>query len=717
LAITGWSIRLGELSVSCPSDEGVFGRVRPVMPEISPAATDLLWTVPPAPVTFTDRAGLLSLVLSLAESERDGPAICAIHGSSGSGKTVSLFRCAAEVADLFDCAVHLDFQGPDGGGRARLDDAVVELIETLQGHSEAMPTTSTGRLNRYRAMTRGRRVLLLLDGVTDWAQVQTLLPNSSRALVIAAGEAQLDGSAAYGAKFFHLSGLDPENGVQLLTKICVDRPVRSEPDHLRRLVELVDGSPGGIGLIAGRLRSHHGSSVAHLVDELERELAELPLLENSDEPQESNSAPNTARKLIAVTDSAYRRLPSDTAAVFHILGHLPGRRWPKRVVAAALRTSVTETAAHLNALVDADLLELHGDDEYSMASLPRRYARRAGSSAVNAVVLDAAVALAMTAWVDDAIAADFAINEDRLRIDQPEPGPQVREFGSQREAVEYLARCHDDLLEVARRAAAQGMNQPQGVNSLVWRLFQAMWPFYTDHPLTQAWRELADLAVAAAEADNNIRVLARMLCQRSRAHLESGDPAAAKADIDRALQLSKSEGGALYASALDFSGHWLYRQGLYAEALVEFEAALGINEQLGDRRGIGLQSQFRGRCLGKLGRGAEALNDFTRAHRELEISGDFRALSRIACSRAEVLIAQGDDSGAAQSLNDALEYAGRLGKTLLFTRPLELLIEIARGHGEAEAEREYLKEIIALHRNSGLPRLDQWQTRLAELSE
>jgi tetratricopeptide (TPR) repeat protein len=276
--------------------------------------------------------------------------------------------------------------------------------------------------------------------------------------------------------------------------------------------------------------------------------------------------------------------------------------------------------------------------------------------------------------------------------------------------MEWFARSHDDLLAVMRQAAAQQCN------TIVWRLFQAMWPFYSSHVLLQAWRDAANLAVAAARADGDAAVEARMLCLRARGSLEVGDFPAAGTDLDLAAQLSRAENGPLLASVLDFTGQYRYRQGRFADALAAFEASLAINERLGDRRGIALQAQFCGRCLGRLGHGAQALAAFDRASRLIAPFDDARAASRIAYSRAEVLISLGADAEAVASLHDALDSAAGLGQTMLLARPLESLADIAGRLGDRRTERRYVEQVVTLHRRGGSPELGLWQQRLEELS-
>lgn len=682
-------------------NQGVFDRARALPPDVE--VTELavrVWTVASPPGTFIDRGDLVDEVCELATAGRDGPAIIAIAGLSGIGKTAVLRRCAAVLRDRFDVALTVDFTSLLHDGAVALADVLAGLLGDLRVDERWIPADLAGRHRRYLAVTEGRRVLLLLDGVSDAAQVSTLVPNSASALVIVASEIDFDELAADGALQRRLDGLNAEHGAELLTRICADRLVAVEPEQIRRLVTMVGGSPSAIRVLAAQLRSRRGLSVGRLIADLEEEL---------DGGASGQSRTAVGDELTELFDAVYRRLTPDVARLYRLVGNLPGGSWPERAMAAACDSTVDEVVPLIRDLVQANLLDEAADDEYLMPDLVRLHARRAAAADETGDDLDASAVRAMTVLVDDAVAADFAVVRDRFRVGELRVPQQARTFESAQDAMAWLARRHGELLVVGRRAAAQ---QAKG---LVWRLFQAMWPFYSNSPAyLQAWLEFANLAVVDAEGD--AAAVARMLCQRARGHIENSDFTAAGADLARAMELGRADSGALYASVLDFMGQFEYRQEHFDSALAHFEESLVIHERLGDQRGIALQSQFCGRCLGRLGMGEKALTALDRARESIAPFNDFRTSSRIAYSRAEVLIALGWDDEAVASLHDAIDLAAGLGQTMLFARPLELLADIAARLEDPDAERRYVTKVVALHQESGSPELEEWQRRLAELS-
>ncbi|WP_280232559.1 NB-ARC domain-containing protein [Nocardia cyriacigeorgica] len=657
------------------------------------------WTIEPPPALFIDREDLLRLARETAESERDAPAVIALHGLSWNGKTGLLRRIAAALRGMFDIGLTVDFGQLRHDGAVPMSDVVTGLLDDLCVDQRWIPTDLPGQLRRFRAVTEGRRILLLLDGVSDAAQVLALLPNSRHALVIAAGEVALEELADHGAIMRRVTGLGTEHGTELLARLAGARAV-SPPDRSRRLVESVGGSPGMLRVLAGRLRSRRGPSLEELLVDLDGHAAN---------PGPERRSILLDSELIELFANVYDWLSPAAARLYHVLGQLPGRTMSVRIIAAALDMSEDEVEPLIDTMVEGNLLEESGE-EFLVPDLVRRHARLVAATGEDPDYLDAAVARAMGAWAEDAVAADVAVVEDRFRVGGVRRVPGAQAFASKDEALAWLARKHEDLLAVMREAAVRERH------ALVWTLFQAMWPFYTNHFRPQAQREAGDLAVAAAVADGDRAVEARMRCLRARASWEAGDFPSAGADLDRATELSRAENGPLFASVQDFVGQYRYRQGHYADALTAFESSLAINERLGDQRGIALQSQFCGRCLGRLGRRTDALAALDRAAELITSYDDARTASRIAYSRAEVQIALGNNWEAVASLHDARAFAARLGHTMLLAPPLELLADIAPEVEGPDTERDYVEQVVALHRQSGSPELAQWQQRLDDLT-
>ncbi|MEO3926625.1 hypothetical protein ABGB07_22570 [Micromonosporaceae bacterium B7E4] len=210
------------------------------------------WQLPPAVADFVGReAELTRIRRALGDGTgRTGPAVAVLSGLPGIGKTALAVRAGWEVGPAH----------PDGCLYAQLVDdrgVAVDPYEVLGAFLCALgvpegsvPVGRTERRDRYRSVVARRRILVLLDGAVDEAQVRPLLPTgpASAALVTARRPmAGLDGAHPVA-----LDALPVEPAVRLLTGMLPER-VASDLPAAHRLVELCDRLPSAIRVTGSRL--------------------------------------------------------------------------------------------------------------------------------------------------------------------------------------------------------------------------------------------------------------------------------------------------------------------------------------------------------------------------------------------------------------------------------------------------------------------------------
>ncbi|GAA2810376.1 tetratricopeptide repeat protein [Kribbella solani] len=673
-----------------------FDASEPVLNAIRPPAAARIWTVSAPVGNFVNRTELVAAVTALATTPRSRPPVLAIHGVPGSGKTSVLRRLADAVEEYFDHAIELDLEQIPGGAMA---DVLGSALSDLGVDLAAVPPDLRSRRSRFLAVTDRRRVLVLVDGATDAAQISQLTPNSSAAMVIAAGNIRLDDLALDGATVRRLGGLDAEHGLELMSTILGADRLAGQNDAVDRLVTLCSGSPLGLKIAARQLQLEPELSVEHLVADLESRVHDA-------EPTPARAG--IRHSLTAIFDSFEDVMRKDVAMTYRALGTVPADRWPKETITALLAETTVDVGAALSELVRLDLLQLT-DGGYRMLSLVRSHAERAGWS-TDTGLRDAGRARMIRSWRSLAVAADHAVQRDRFRVTPTDLEAGSPAFADAQDAMRWFETWHDALLEVIVGAAAQGLDTE------AWQIFEACWPFHTSHNLYHEWIKAGTVAVESAERSADRRAEARMRCYRARAWMEQGDLGQAEADIQAATELSNIvDDRALRASVLDFEGQLRARYGDAASALAAFDESLRLNEELGDRRGIALQSQFRGRCLNQLGRYDEALAALNRAEQLITGLGDHRAESRILHSKARVFRALRRSDDAVEALNDALRRVAPLGQTTLVVAPLELLRQLAQEAGDAVAETSYLTKLQSIFAATDDPRGTAVGQRLTEL--
>ncbi|TDD57669.1 tetratricopeptide repeat protein [Kribbella antibiotica] len=686
-----------------PEDEssrlsGAFDRSTAALNAIRFPETTRIWAVPAPISNFVNRTDHLGIACELALSDHPGPHVLAIHGVSGSGKSTLLEQLAARVGEHFDHAIRVPLRNFPGGA---MEDVLGYVLGALKiDLSEVLPDAAS-RHTRLLSATAGLRILLLVDDARDAAQIRLLTPNSPGAMVIAAGDIRLDDLRIDGFVVKRLDGLDTPHALELLSAILGNDRLRDAEDAVGRLVKLCDGSPLGLKTVARQLLLQDDLSLPELVAQLESRTGIA-------EP--TPTAAQLRRAMTAIFDSAYDLLMnSEVSTAYRVLGAVPGDRWPKEVVRAVLTAAGVDSGQAVGRLVQLDFLRPVSGG-YALPYLIGIHAEQVATKSPPAN-RGQLCARTVRAWLALAAAADQGVQRERFRITPAGVAASVG-FASAKHAMEWLETWHDSIFEVIESAAAQGLSTE------AWQLFEACWPFYTSHSRYVEWIKAGTVAVDAAVLSQDKWAETRSRCYRSRGWTEQGDFGQADDDIRLALELSSViKDPMLHASVLDFEGQLRLREGRAEEALACFSESLRINQQLGDQRGIALQSQFCGRSLGLLGRNDEALVLLAEALRLIRPFEDHRAESKTLYSTARVLRALDRKDEAVAALTDALTLAAELGKTSLVVPPLELLAELAKQAADEAAEAGYLRKLQEIFASSGDPRVANVENRLRELSE
>ncbi len=122
-----------------------------------------------------------------------------------------------------------------------------------------------------RAALAGRRTVLLLDDVTDSAHLLPLLPAGPDCLVVATAAGPLPGIPE--VRPCTLGGLDPDDGVDLLSAALGEIRVTVDPSAARMLTDACAGDPAALRLMGGWLASRPGAAVTEAVRALRDEPA------------------------------------------------------------------------------------------------------------------------------------------------------------------------------------------------------------------------------------------------------------------------------------------------------------------------------------------------------------------------------------------------------------------------------------------------------------
>jgi DNA-binding SARP family transcriptional activator len=410
--------------------------------------------------------------------------IVAIDGAPGTGKTTLAVHWAHQIAGRYpDAHLYLNLNGYGVGQPLTPAAAAATLLRGLSVPSERIPESGEERAALLRTALAGRRVLLMLDNARGADQVRALVPGAD-CLVLVTSRSQLRGlSIRDGAHRVTLHRLPVDESFSLLSATVSAERLAAEPQAAARLVELCDGLPLALAIVAER--AHRAGTLAEVVDALHDEKARLDNLGAGD------GDPHT--DLRAALSWSYRALSPDAAAMFDKLGLHPANDIGLESAAALAGLPVPHARRSMDRLVAAHMVREHRPERYELHDLIRLYAvdraLRDGAGQAN----DAAVRRLLDWYLHAVVSADSMLMPSRRRefLVPYVSSVAAPVFADQNQAMEWFEREFDGLRSVVGWAAAHSW---QGH---AWRTVIAMTTFL-DRRIS--WREGVELLESAGRA-------------------------------------------------------------------------------------------------------------------------------------------------------------------------------------------------------------------------
>ncbi|MFF4848063.1 BTAD domain-containing putative transcriptional regulator [Streptomyces sp. NPDC001194] len=342
---------------------------RPGGPAEAPARPGCPYTLPPRLAEFARPGIEADLIRRLRDVSREGaertvPQTLDLYGAAGVGKTTMAVRVAHAVSPAFpDGQLYVELQRGDAFREPA--DVLGELLRALGVDPGAVPADSGERVALYRGLLSHRRVLVVLDGARDEAQVRPLLPASPTCAAVVTSLEML--STLGGTRHVRLGLLTAEESREILARIIGRERVAAEEGAAQDLVRYCGRLPLAIRIVGARLLERPHWRLETLARRLESERRRLDELAVGD---------------LGVRDSlavGYAALDAPERRAFRLLSLLEMASFPVRVAAAALglpddRTEETLERLTAQHLLDADFVKGSGV-RFSYHPLVRLYAR------------------------------------------------------------------------------------------------------------------------------------------------------------------------------------------------------------------------------------------------------------------------------------------------------------------------------------------------------
>ncbi|WP_214409290.1 AfsR/SARP family transcriptional regulator [Sphaerisporangium fuscum] len=258
---------------SGPEDAGRGGVHSGRPAEESPAASMPRPLEPPLELprdipAFTGRQQDLSSLQRLM-TDPGGSGAVVITGGGGMGKSALAVHLAHRLRDHFPGGqLYVDLQG----SREDLKplhpaEALGRMLRSLGVAPMDVPPDTAEAAARFRSLTTGRGILVVLDNAVDTSQVEPLLPGE-RSGVLVTGRRPL---TTLGCAVHHLGPLSEQESVAMLAALAGQDRVTAEPEAALRITHYCESLPLALRIAAARLTSRPHWPLWWLADKLESE--------------------------------------------------------------------------------------------------------------------------------------------------------------------------------------------------------------------------------------------------------------------------------------------------------------------------------------------------------------------------------------------------------------------------------------------------------------
>ncbi|MCA2211438.1 tetratricopeptide repeat protein [Jidongwangia harbinensis] len=615
-----------------------------------------------------------------------------LTGPGGVGKTTLARRWAHDLSSRYpDGQLYLDLQGYSESTAVDPGEALGVLLRAVGVPSERVPATVAEQSARFRSLTAGRALLVVLDNAFSAAQVRVLLPGAGPSLVLVTSRWRLAGLVIDGGAEIEVRPWNEDDAVALLERSLGAERIDRERAEARALARICGGLPLALSVVAARLAARSKHPLARLAAELGEESHRLAGLRTVDGVSVRGSL-----------DLSYHGLDAAVRAVYRRLAVLPGRDHGPGVV-AAVGGSAERASAAIDRLLQANLLEEPETDRFRQHDLLLLHAQHRLDADESPAARDGARRAGIEWYLAAAAAADRAITPYRrrpLRYEYAGAPVALPSFTRPGEPVGWLDHERPNLLAAGRMALAYGWND------LAWHLSDVLWPLFLYRTHRRDRIAADERGVTAARCWGNRWAEADMRKRLGDAYAGNGRESEAEDQLHLAVAAFRDAGDPLGVIDAEERLASLYRDtGREPEAVRMYRRLLAANRATGDPRRTALTLVRLGGVLTATGAPAEAVDHLVEARAIFGELGDAdpynRQRTEIALARA--YLAQHETAEAAETAAGAAAGMRGLGSPFEEAQALEVLARAVRLGGDAAGADAHAARASRLYAGLGLP--------------
>lgn len=509
-------------------------------PQPKPAADTVPAQLPPAARGFAARSRELAVLDGHLDTYGEQPpalTVITVSGTAGVGKTTLAVHWAQRVRDRFpDGQLYVNLRG-FGPDEAAMDagEAVRGFLNALHVPAERIPDGFEAQVGLYRSLAADRRMLILLDNAEHAEQVRPLLPGAPGCLVLVTSRDRLSGLvAAEGAHPLSLDLPTVDEARELVTARLGGERVAADPEAVDVVIERCARLPLALAVVTARAVANPRFPLAALAGELRRAQDGLDPFDGDD----------PATQVRAVFSWSYRILDGDSARLFRLLALSPGPDIGRRAAAHLAGVPERRVRLLLDDLVRAHLVTEHSPGRYSFHELLRLYAAERNEEEDDPGESADAVRRLFDHYTRTALAAAALLYSQTTFLPRSPPTAGSVSFADHGDALAWLDAEYPNLV------AAIGHAARHGPRPAAWMLGDALRPYLARRRHPADLREVAELALPAAEAAGDLAGQAAMHLSVAQArHSLAAGQEATITHLHRAIDLSRRAGLVQYQAA------------------------------------------------------------------------------------------------------------------------------------------------------------------------
>lgn len=605
--------------------------------------------------------------------------VVAVSGPGGIGKSELAVQAAHRAAaDLPDGRLYVDLCGSTPGVEPLTPlAALTRMMRSLGADERSVPADPDEAAARFRSLTEGRRLLIVLDNARDAAQVAPLIPASRTCRVVITARTPLVGLP--GVTHLPVDVLGAAEALAM-AEALID-PARWDRDAAAEVLRWCGGLPLAISIAVARLNSRPAWTLRDLAGRLRGEAHRLDELATAD------------RAVRVGFEASHCQLTPRQRRTFGLLSLLECADIGLPTAAALAGAAPGPVEAQLEGLVDVQLVDSPAPGRYRLHDLIRLYAREHLEAGTTSAERDGLTRRAVHFYLATARTACLQLNADatwRTGFGPELPRRAGLGLRDRDEAYAWLRAESPNLPGVFRQAAALPGDGPR----LVGALCAAIGLVLTLRGRALDKLQLGRLALTAASDDDELRAIAHD-CLGS-ALLRCGDPEQALDHLQSACEGFERAGNPAGAAVQLAAMATAYRLlGRLPEAVAHSTRAIEINRRIARRTALVDCLTSLGLTYRRMGEPGAELAVHAEAASIAEVLPERNWLANVLANLGEATRRVGRPAEALAVFARAQDASGRSERTQTF-----LDAEIRWGIGRAHQDLGDTERAAAEHRES-----------------